>query len=149
MFFTLTLFPGSSASLQTPKYSECHPSPLKSSVQRLLPRSNHLEHSPCFFPPCYLRLSNLSPNLFLSKTFLQSHCPEIVCVCACVRSCVRSCVRACVRARIWIFVVKLCTIKDFVIAERQCVLVAVSTFCYYYLLLLCILPQGVAPSGPA
>ena len=54
-FFTFTLFPGSSALLQTPECSEYHPSEQSPVVSALsLTRLQYLEPTPCFCPPFYL-----------------------------------------------------------------------------------------------
>ena len=54
-FFTFTLFPGSSALLQTPECSEYHPSEQSPVVSALsLTRLQYLEPTPCFYSPFYL-----------------------------------------------------------------------------------------------
>ena len=70
-----------------------------------------VEATPCFCHATSVSLFIPSLKTFLFwKPFLQSHCPECVCVCvfACVCVCVFACVCACVcvlQASIWIFVV--------------------------------------------
>ena len=89
-FFIFTLLPGSPALLRTPKCSlEYHPSALRPEVSAIslkLPRSNILEPTPYFYPPCYCQsfemfLENISPcfqELFFSPIVLR--CAR-VCVC--------------------------------------------------------------------
>ena len=92
--------PGSSTLLQEPENLEHHPStPSQWSVLILLPGSDHLEQTPCFYPSCCL-ISFTSPSktLFFTNHFFRpislthTHAMMVcVCVCVCTHMCVGWC----------------------------------------------------------
>ena len=76
---------------------------------------NQLHVPSVTLPLSVVLIFSLKPSYF-QKPFLQSHCPEIVCVCACVRACVRVCVCVCVCVCCVHQILKRCTFKECVSA---------------------------------
>ena len=127
--------------LQTPQHSEYYPfaqSPAVSALSQntifsnkvqwsphfLVPSSNYMEPTPCFYPSrivCQCQFFQIFlESLSFPKCLLQSHCPEVpvcqdvcvyvcMCVCVCVSVCVCVCVcighvgvGVCLHTRAWV-----------------------------------------------